>query len=194
MILDLLYEFLDLRTLLVFASFLLVAWYLFGESRFRLPPGPTAWPLIGSFLYVRRGNKALYMRMMDLYREYGPIARLKIGRSINIVFVFGADMIRKAGVEHNDDFKFRPNNIFMANKIFNGKGKINILTFILNLVLSSAIPEGRWLGWDQRCGPLKCWQLIQNYDFRIQDAYWSDNPVLEQRNHRVIVAVDECTE
>ena len=153
MILDLLYEFLDPRTFLVFASFLLVAWYLLGESRFRLPPGPTAWPLVGSFPYVGRGNKAFYMRMMDLYREYGPIARLKIGRSINIVFVFGAEMIRKAGVEHNDDFKFRPNNIFMANKIFNGKGKTTILTFILNLVLSSAIPKGRWLGWDRRCGP-----------------------------------------
>ena len=60
---------------------------------------------------------------MDLYREFGPVARLRFGPNINVVFVFGADMIRKAGVEHNEDFKFRPNNIFLIKKAINGKGK-----------------------------------------------------------------------
>ena len=123
MFLDLLKTLLEPTTLFVFFSFLLVAWYFFTDRHLKLPPGPTPWPLIGSFPYVRRGNKFLYARLMDLYREFGPVARLRFGPNINVVFVFGADMIRKAGVEHNEDFKFRPNNIFLIKKAINGKGK-----------------------------------------------------------------------
>ena len=123
MILDLFRALLDPTTFLVFASFLIVAWYLFSGPRHKnLPPGPTAWPLIGALPYVRKGNKPMYARMMDAYREFGPVVRLRVGPKTNIYWIFGYDMVRKAGVEQNEDFRYRPNNIFSIKKIFNNKG------------------------------------------------------------------------
>ena len=132
---ELLWTLLEPRTLLVFFTFLVVAWYLLSERNLKLPPGPTCWPLIGSIPYVRKGNKPLYARMMDAYREFGPVVRLRLGPKTNIVFIFGYDMIRKAGIEHNEDFKYRPNNLYVIKKIFNGKGRplSSTLLFQLNI-------------------------------------------------------------
>ena len=122
MILDLCRAMFEPTTFLVFISFLFVAWYLYSSRGLNLPPGPTVWPLIGTMPYIRKGSKPLYARMMDAYHEFGPVVRLKVGPKINIVWIFGYDMIRKAGVEQNEDFRYRPNNLFLLKKVFNEKG------------------------------------------------------------------------
>ena len=97
---------------------LTISWYVLSRKQSRLPPGPWAWPVLGNIPYVAQSTKSFTDRLMDLHREYGEIATLKLGKEI-IVFVFGAKMIHKACIGHNDDFRFRPDHLFAFNKVFN---------------------------------------------------------------------------
>lgn len=121
MLLEILQGFLQPVTLFVFTLILGFSWYLLPHKQRRLPPGPRAWPLLANIPYVRQGNKSFSDRLMDLYREFGEIATLKIGKE-TLVFVFGAKMIHKACVEQNEDFKFRPEHLYAFKRVFNKRG------------------------------------------------------------------------
>ena len=113
-------------TLLVMFSVLLISWYLLSGKSQNLPPGPKPWPLVGNIPYLKAGKKKpLYTRLMDLYRRYGEIVRLKVGTE-NLVLIFGSKMIHKAAVEQNECFRFRPVHVYAFRRVFNERGKFEL--------------------------------------------------------------------
>lgn len=140
MIVEIIQEFLQPIPLFVFALILIASWYALSYKQIGLPPGPRAWPVLGNIPYVKQGNKSFGDRLMDLYRDYGEIVTLKLGKEL-LVFVFGAKMIHKACVEHNDDFKFRPEHLYAFNQVFNKRGIVfangNVHTFMRKFTITA---------------------------------------------------------
>ena len=114
---------LDPVTLSIFLVVLCLSWYLFSNTKRNLPPGPRCWPLVGCIPYMIRANKPFNELLMDLNRQYGDIVRLKIGKE-SLVFIFRSKLLRKALIEQDDKFKFRPNHLYTFKRAFNEKGRI----------------------------------------------------------------------
>ncbi|WAR26022.1 CP2A9-like protein [Mya arenaria] len=108
--------------LLALVSILTVVYVTSASSSRKLPPGPKPWPIVGNLPYIRRQNKPMFEVMLTLRQQYGDVVRLKLGPSLNFIFIMGKDNVYKAAVDMKDKFKFRPNNFFATNYIFQNKG------------------------------------------------------------------------
>ncbi|XP_064630214.1 cytochrome P450 2C42-like [Lineus longissimus] len=69
----------DPNTVAVFLGVLIVVWVLYPRKKFRLPPGPTNWPVIGATIELMRSKHGLkiFQQFLDWSQKYGSIIRVK---------------------------------------------------------------------------------------------------------------------
>ncbi|XP_025099489.1 steroid 17-alpha-hydroxylase/17,20 lyase-like [Pomacea canaliculata] len=86
--------------------------YLLLKKRYRLPPGPTAFPLVGNLL-VFREKDPLYMILLNWSKEkYGPVITLYFGPK-RWVTLNSIDVVHEALVKKATDFAGRPYAFWM---------------------------------------------------------------------------------
>lgn len=86
-------------------------------KQFKLPPGPTRWPIVGSWLQV--GN--LDQRILNDYaKKYGDITLVKMGQ-LNVVTVSSKELVKEVLITQGVEFGSRSRNI--VYDIFTGKGQ-----------------------------------------------------------------------
>ncbi|XP_065941042.1 cytochrome P450 2B4-like [Magallana gigas] len=88
--------------------------------RYRLPPGPWAWPIIGNLPQLK-GKEGFYHYVRRFKKTYGDIFRLKMGVH-EVVFVFGHQHVQEVLCKNGALTTRRPNWMYIPNKIFKGKG------------------------------------------------------------------------
>ncbi|XP_063793842.1 cytochrome P450 2G1-like [Pseudophryne corroboree] len=89
--------------LLISCSFIYMTWNTMYRKR-NLPPGPIPMPLVGSLLYIRRGELA--KSLMKFWEEYGPVYTLYFGPR-RVVVLSGYDAVKEALVDRAEDFGAR---------------------------------------------------------------------------------------
>lgn len=92
-------------------------------SRFYSLPGPHRWPILGNIPDVA-GATSLYKRLLELKKDYGDIIQLRMGPSMNLVVVFGQDLIKELLVENGDKTEYRPNWLYVPKTMFQGTGQL----------------------------------------------------------------------
>ncbi|XP_072030800.1 cytochrome P450 2J4-like [Amphiura filiformis] len=109
-ILERITPFLDLGTILVCSAlFATIVWYVRRPSN--LPPGPFAWPWLGSIPgiaveYFRSGSPTPHQFLALLGKKYDELYSLKLGPQLLVVVINDLETIQKAG--HNQDTAARP--------------------------------------------------------------------------------------
>ncbi|XP_063241155.1 methyl farnesoate epoxidase-like [Bacillus rossius redtenbacheri] len=97
--------------LLFMVVLVLLAWMWRRPSRF--PPGPTCWPLMGSFFAVPK--KDLHLTLMRWKDEYGPLVGAMFGPR-RVVLVAGPREVLE--VLRRDEFAGRPRMFFFKERSF----------------------------------------------------------------------------
>ena len=90
------------------------------KMQLKVPNGPICLPFLGHFLQL--GNRP-YETLFKWWDIYGPIFKIKLG-SQTVVVLNGTDTIRKALIDHSDEFAGRP-YLFMTHATLKGKGVIS---------------------------------------------------------------------
>ncbi|XP_057980001.1 cytochrome P450 77A2-like [Malania oleifera] len=90
------------------------------KRRFKLPPGPPGWPVVGNLFQVAGSGKPFFQYVKGLLPKYGPIFTLKMGTRTMIV-ISSAELAHEALVQKGPVFATRPRenptrNIFSNNK------------------------------------------------------------------------------
>ncbi|XP_078617917.1 steroid 17-alpha-hydroxylase/17,20 lyase-like [Branchiostoma floridae x Branchiostoma japonicum] len=93
--------FLGLLTL-IFAT-----WLLGYIRRWRMPPGPFYWPIIGNITMF--GGRT-YLTFIDLAKKYGDVFSLKLGMT-DVVVLNSLDAVKEALVKKSADFGGRPKTL-----------------------------------------------------------------------------------
>lgn len=91
------------------------------SSRRRSLPGPHRWPILGNIPSLA-GCPVIYKRLLELRKDYGDIIQLRMGPSMNLVVVFGQDLIRELLIDQGDKTEFRPNWLYVPDKMFDRTG------------------------------------------------------------------------
>lgn len=116
-----------LATVLGISSVAAVSVYLIMKivwgRRYKLPPGPWAWPIVGNLSQLKGGN-GFYYKVLEFRQAYGNIFRLKMGVH-NVFFVFGHQYVQEILGKHGDLMTKRPNWMYIPDKILKRKGKMN---------------------------------------------------------------------
>ncbi|KAM3874748.1 cytochrome P450 2Y3 [Diretmus argenteus] len=97
----------DFSGTLVLAGLIVALLWLFrvrNYRRYRLPPGPTGFPLIGNLPQLDR--KAPFKTLLKLSERYGPVMTVYLGPQRALVLV-GYDAVKEALVDQADDFTGR---------------------------------------------------------------------------------------
>ncbi|NP_001311773.1 cytochrome P450 89A2-like [Capsicum annuum] len=76
------------------------------KSKKKLPPGPYTWPVIGTFLWARRGIIDVERILVDLKAKYGPMITLNMGTRTTI-FVSSHSLAYQALVQKGSVFSDR---------------------------------------------------------------------------------------
>ncbi|CAH1243936.1 CYP1A1 [Branchiostoma lanceolatum] len=93
-----------LMTVLVgLTTLVLVSWVLDIIKRWRMPPGPFFWPIIGN-LFLFGGQ--FYLTFLELGKKYGDVFSLKLGMR-DVVVLNSLEVIREALVKKGNDFAGR---------------------------------------------------------------------------------------
>ncbi|XP_041348374.1 steroid 17-alpha-hydroxylase/17,20 lyase-like isoform X1 [Gigantopelta aegis] len=92
------------RTILVASVFGIAAYYLL-RKRYRLPPGPTALPLLGNVLSFR--GTPMYQKLAEWSKTYGPVMTVYLG-PIRCVALNNTEVVLEALVKKQADFAGRP--------------------------------------------------------------------------------------
>lgn len=97
-----------MMSITIFISVIL--FYLTQRLRFKLPPGPKPWPIIGNLFGIRKG---LFKSYNDWARTYGPIISIWLGSNLNVV-VSNSELAKQVLKEHDhvlaDRFRLKINN------------------------------------------------------------------------------------
>ena len=107
---------------MVFVCVVLVLVWQRISSRLNSLPGPHRWPVLGN-IPALAGAPSLYKRLLELRKDYGDIIQLRMGPSMDLVVVFGQDLIHELLVVQGDKTEFRPNWLYVPDKMFNRTGK-----------------------------------------------------------------------
>lgn len=107
--------------LVTFVCILFVLFLQRVYSRLASLPGPHRWPVLGNIPAVA-GAPILYKRFLELRKDYGDIVQLRMGPSMNLVVVFGQDLIKELLVENGHKTEFRPNWLYVPKTMFHGTG------------------------------------------------------------------------
>ena len=80
---------------------------LFSKPKKKLPPGPFAFPIISSYLWLRKSYTELEPILRNLHAKHGPIVSLPLGNS-PAIFVASASLAHEALVQNAAVFAHRP--------------------------------------------------------------------------------------
>ncbi|XP_038878698.1 flavonoid 3'-monooxygenase [Benincasa hispida] len=89
------------------ASTILLHRTFFRRSRFRLPPGPKPWPIVGNMPQI--GGAPLHSLLAAMAGEYGSLMYLRLG-SVGVVVAASAAVAEKLLKVHDTNFLSRPPN------------------------------------------------------------------------------------
>ncbi|KAJ3676503.1 hypothetical protein LUZ60_003915 [Juncus effusus] len=92
-------------------------------KRFKLPPGPTAMPIVGNWLQV--GDDLNHRNLMGFAKKFGEIFLLRMGVR-NLVVVSSPDLAREVLHAQGVEFGSRTRNVVLD--IFTGKGQDMVFT------------------------------------------------------------------
>eukprot|EP00058_Branchiostoma_floridae_P016375 XP_002601863.1 hypothetical protein BRAFLDRAFT_121141 [Branchiostoma floridae] len=98
-------------------TLVLATWLRDYVKRWRMPPGPFFWPIIGN-IYFFSGR--MYTTCTDLAKKYGDVFSLKMGMT-DVVVLNSLDTVKEAFVKKGVDFAGRPKILSMD--IFSEGGK-----------------------------------------------------------------------
>lgn len=115
----------DLQTVLIFLCVTLGMLKFMkstqGNPRYKFPPGPVAFPLVGNLIQL--AGKSNISRAFDDYsKAYGDMFTIYIG-SMRTVVVTSYDKIHEGLVEKGKSIIGRPNDLYIVDKIFQRKGE-----------------------------------------------------------------------
>ncbi|KAM0979780.1 hypothetical protein ACFX13_015858 [Malus domestica] len=97
--------------------FIFLAYKLYNQQRFTLPPGPYPWPIIGNLHNVGAVPSRCFF---DLSRVFGPIMSVWFGPNIHIV-VSNHELAKQVLKEHDEKLAHRHRDSFMARITKNGE-------------------------------------------------------------------------
>ncbi|CAH1274747.1 CYP1A1 [Branchiostoma lanceolatum] len=88
-------------------TLVLVTWLRDYVKRWRMPPGPFFWPIIGN-LFLFGGQP--FFTFIELTKRYGDVFSLKLGMT-DVVVLNSLDTVREALVKKSVDFAGRPKTL-----------------------------------------------------------------------------------
>ncbi|XP_078699158.1 steroid 17-alpha-hydroxylase/17,20 lyase-like [Branchiostoma floridae x Branchiostoma belcheri] len=96
---------------------ILATWLPGYIRRWRMPPGPFPWPVIGNIAIL--GGKT-YLTFIDLAKKYGDVFSVKLGM-VDVVVLNSLDAVKEAFVKKSAEFGGRPKTL--TNEILTEGGK-----------------------------------------------------------------------
>ncbi|CBI22407.3 unnamed protein product, partial [Vitis vinifera] len=96
---------------------------LFSKPKKKLPPGPFAFPIISSYLWLRKSYTELEPILRNLHAKHGPIVSPPLGNS-PAIFVASASLAHEALVQNAAVFVHRPVPL-VTNKVI-GSNQHNV--------------------------------------------------------------------
>ncbi|XP_035687440.1 steroid 17-alpha-hydroxylase/17,20 lyase-like [Branchiostoma floridae] len=98
-------------------TLILIKWLNDYVKRWRMPPGPFFWPIIGN-LSLFSGR--MYLTFIDLAKTYGDVFSLKLGMT-DVVVLNSLDAVKEAFMKKGADFAGRPKMLSMDISSEGGK-------------------------------------------------------------------------
>ncbi|VVA39485.1 PREDICTED: cytochrome [Prunus dulcis] len=95
-----------LSGLLLLLIFIFLAYKLYQRLRFKLPPGPLPWPVVGNLYHIKPVRFRCYAEWAQVY---GPIISVWIGSTLNIV-VSSSELAKEVLKEHDQKLADRQRN------------------------------------------------------------------------------------
>ncbi|KAK3042534.1 LOW QUALITY PROTEIN: hypothetical protein RJ639_000258 [Escallonia herrerae] len=96
----------------------------FINSNKKLPPGPVAVPVIGSFLWLRKSLFGLDEVLHGLRLKYGPIVTLQLGPQ-PVIFICSRSLAHRALVQNGAVFSDRPKALGTAEILNSNQHNVN---------------------------------------------------------------------
>lgn len=93
--------------IITLASAFLLHRTFFLRRRFRLPPGPKPWPIVGNMPQI--GGAPLHSLLAAMAGKYGPLMYLRLG-SVDMVVAASAAVAEQVLKIHDTNFLSRPPN------------------------------------------------------------------------------------
>ena len=117
----------DLILLLIFVVVFLVSFVFLSKPK-GLPPGPIAFPFIGSYQFVKQLQGRLsHIVYLEASKKYGNIFSFKLGQQTFVVLT-GYDAVYQALVKQADVFSDRPNFLEVMKEAYkDGAGMASIM-------------------------------------------------------------------
>ncbi|CAM6100462.1 unnamed protein product [Calypogeia fissa] len=113
---------------LLAAPFLLV-WFFYlrnnKQMKYRLPPGPPTYPIIGNMNVLVDTSKPTHQVVDDLAKTYGPLLLLKVGVQ-NLVFVSDPELTGELLKAQGHLFAYRPDGLLAPRYLVYGESHISL--------------------------------------------------------------------